>query len=251
MEQAENSLAESQRTYDSSLKAKGDLNIKANGAGKIVDLKIKAGDTVTAGQTIAQIRDSEVMRLKLPFDASDAKTFHVGQSAAVTFDGSFETTDGTVSEISSVDEVLTGNKIVREVSIDVKNPGGISTAQAATAVIGGAACSGSGTFANKDEATVTATVSGTVSSLKAAKGDTVSDGQVIAVLKSDAVDNSIFGAGVSVKKRRNRAQKPVEKRWKTIQSSPRSQERSSIRGTNRATRTKAGKPFALYSIYPI
>ena len=45
----------------------------------------------------------------------------------------FETLTGTVSEISGNTEVLTGNMIVRNVTIDVSNPGGLSTSQSASA----------------------------------------------------------------------------------------------------------------------
>lgn len=40
------------------------------------------------------------MTLTVPFPAEDAATFHVGQTAQVTLDGSFETLTGTVQSIS-------------------------------------------------------------------------------------------------------------------------------------------------------
>jgi HlyD family secretion protein len=58
------------------------------------------GDEVTQGQTIATVRDSSTMTLKVPFPADDAAGFYVGQTAVVTLDGSFETLSGTVKTIS-------------------------------------------------------------------------------------------------------------------------------------------------------
>lgn len=60
------------------------------------------------------------MTLTVPFPAEDAATFHVGQTAQVTLDGSFETLTGTVQSISGGNSVGTGNTITRDVTIAVQ-----------------------------------------------------------------------------------------------------------------------------------
>ena len=194
IERAENSLSQSQSNYDSKLKSLSDLNIKTKEAGSVVSLDVSVGDTVQSGQTVATIRNSGVMSLTLPFGADDAAGFYVGQSAKITLDGSFETLNGTITKISASDEVLSGNMIVRQVTIDVSNPGGISTSQTATAIVNGAACNSSGTFSYKSETTVKAEASGDVTKLNVSEGDAVSKGQVIAVLSSDNLENEIESA---------------------------------------------------------
>ena len=49
----------------------------------------------------------------------------------------FETLTGTVTKIAANTEVLTGNMIVRDVTIQVSNPGGITTTQSASAEVNG------------------------------------------------------------------------------------------------------------------
>ena len=134
------------------------------------------------------------MSLEVSFPADDAASFYVGQSATVTLDSTFETLSGTISKISGTDTVLTGNVIVRTVTIDVANPGGLSTSQSASAAVGSATSTASGTFTYKEEETVTAEVSGEVSAIRVSEGDQVSSGQTLIVLTSDDLDDSIQSA---------------------------------------------------------
>ena len=162
LEQAQISLNQSERSYQNTVESLEDLTVTADTAGRIYTLDVEVGDEVTAGQQVATIRDSDTMELTVPFPADDAAGFYVGQSATVTLDSTFETLTGTVSEISGNTEVLTGNMIVRNVTIDVSNPGGLSTSQSASARVNGVGSSSGGTFAYAGEATVTAPITGTI-----------------------------------------------------------------------------------------
>lgn len=199
LERAQISLNQSQRSYSNKLKSREDLNITSEAAGRVISLEVEVGDEVKAGQTVAVIRNTDVMSLTVPFPADDAVGFYVGQTAAVTLDSTFEVLSGTVSKISAVDTVLSGNMIVREVTIDVSNPGGLSTTQAATAEIAGVGSSSGGMFEYEDEAEVTASISGEVSSIQVREGDLVSKNQVIAVLTSDTLEDEIQSASESLR----------------------------------------------------
>ena len=146
LEQAEISLNQSQRSYDSKLEQLEKLTVTAPKSGRILSLDVEVGDEVSAGQSVGTVRNSDAMRLTLPFLASEAESFYVGQSASVTLDSTFETLSGTVTKISGNNEVLTGNVIVRQVTIEVQNPGGLSTSQTGSASIGGVDSAGSGSF---------------------------------------------------------------------------------------------------------
>ena len=89
--------------------------------------------------------------------------------------------------------------IVRNVTIDVSNPGGLSTSQSASATVNGVGSSSGGTFAYADEATVTADVAGTVSSISVAEGDQVSRGQTILQLTSDTLSEQVQSAEESLR----------------------------------------------------
>ena len=199
LEQAQISLNQSERSYQNTVESLEDLTVTADTAGRIYTLDVEVGDEVTAGQQVATIRDSDTMELTVPFPADDAAGFYVGQSATVTLDSTFETLTGTVSEISGNTEVLTGNMIVRNVTIDVSNPGGLSTSQSASATVNGVGSSSGGTFAYADEATVTADVAGTVSSISVAEGDQVSRGQTILQLTSEELSDQVQSAEESLR----------------------------------------------------
>ena len=199
LEQAEISLNQAQRSYNNQLESQEDLTITAPVAGQVYSIDVEVGDDVTAGETVATIRDSQTMSLEVSFPADDASSFYVGQSATVTLDSTFETLTGTISEISGTDTVLTGNVIVRTVTIDVSNPGGLSTEQTASAAVGTATSTASGTFTYKEEETVTAEVSGEVSSIRVSEGDQVSSGQTLIVLTSDDLDDSLQSASESLR----------------------------------------------------
>lgn len=199
LEQAEISLNQAQRSYNNQLESQEDLTITAPVAGQVYSIDVEVGDDVAAGETVATIRDSQTMSLEVSFPADDAYSFYVGQSATVTLDSTFETLTGTISKISGTDTVLTGNVIVRSVTIDVSNPGGLSTEQTASAAVGTATSTASGTFTYKEEETVTAQVSGEVSSIRVSEGDQVSSGQILIVLTSDDLDDSLQSASESLR----------------------------------------------------
>lgn len=199
LEQAEISLNQAQRSYNNQLESQEDLIITAPVSGQVYSIDVEMGDDVAAGETVATIRDSQTMSLEVSFPADDASSFYVGQSATVTLDSTFETLTGTISKISGTDTVLTGNVIVRSVTIDVSNPGGLSTEQTASAAVGTATSTASGTFTYKEEETVTAQVSGEVSSIRVSEGDQVSSGQTLIVLTSDDLDDSLQSASESLR----------------------------------------------------
>ncbi len=199
LEQAEISLQQAQRNYNNQLESLEKLNLTAPAAGTVYSLDVEVGDEVSAGQQVASIRDSGTMSLTVNFPSDDAASFYVGQSATVTLDSTFETLSGTISKISGIDTVLTGNIMVRSVTIDVTNPGALSTAQSASAAVGSVTSTDSGTFAYKAEEAVTAETSGTVTAVRVSEGDRVSENQVLVVLESDDLEDSVQNASESLR----------------------------------------------------
>lgn len=196
IEKAQISLAQAQRSYSSTAEKQ---YVKAPVSGMVYSLDVRVGDEITQGQTIAAVRDSSVMILKVPFPADDAAGFYVGQDAVVTLDSTFETLPGTVAEISGADIVGTGNRITRNVTVEVHNPGGLSDTQAAAASINGINCAGNATLTYRADSTVTATASGTVTSVHVPEGHAVSKGQAILTLGGDDMENQIQSAAESLR----------------------------------------------------
>ena len=195
-EKAEIAMQQAQRSYD---KVVDRQYVRAEVAGVVSSLKVTKGDEVTSGQEVAVIRDSSKMLLTLEFPAADAANFSVGQSAAVTLDGTFEQLDGTVTSVSGTDALSAGNLLTRTVIITVKNAGGLTTAQAATASINGVSSIGSATFAYQAERTLTAQASGTVTSINVQEGSEVAKDDIILGLSGDDLTESIQSASESLR----------------------------------------------------
>lgn len=198
VEQSELSLRQSQRSHQQSVDKKQDLNVKAPRAGSVVTMTVKPGDTVQAGQEIATLRNSSIMKLTLPFNAADADSFYVGQPATVTMEGSFETLQGTIETVGA-SQVLAGGMPVRNITISVQNPGAIGTDQGATAMVGGAACNGSGKFTYADELKVLATLGGEVSRVLVKEGDNVTQDQILVELYSKELNDQIANSSDAVR----------------------------------------------------
>ena len=212
IETSQMSLQSSQRGYDNAVKNLSDLTVKAPVAGTLVELNVDVGDKVNAGQAVAVVRDSSIMELKVDFPADEASSFYVGQAGSVTLDGSFETLNATVKHVSGADKVAAGNSIVRTVTLTVSNPGGISGTQVATAEVNGVGSSTNGTFTYQEERTVTAEVSGEVTSIAAEEGDWLSVNQTIFQMSSDDLSDSVQSQSEALR----RAEISLENAQKTL-----------------------------------
>ena len=100
--------------------------------GYVKTLYVEAGDKVTTGTKIADIYSDKKMELKVPFLTNDAASISVGDEAVITLEETLETLTGNVTKIQEMEEVLTGGRLVRYVTVEVENPGGLSTSTVAT-----------------------------------------------------------------------------------------------------------------------
>lgn len=196
LEKASIALQQAQRSYEKTVDRQ---YVRAEVAGTVSSLKVAKGDEVTSGQEVAVIRDSSKMMLSLLFPAADAANFSVGQSAQVVLDGTFETLDGTITAVTGTDELSTGNLLTRTVTIAVRNAGGLTTAQAATASINGVSSIASATFAYQAERTLTAPSSGTVSSINVQEGSAVEKDDILIELSGDDLTEAIQSASESLR----------------------------------------------------
>lgn len=196
-------VEKSQLSYENTLKSVSNLSVTAPSAGTITELSVKVGDNVSNGSKIGTIRNSATMCLLLPFNSADVDAFYVGETADVTLDSTFETLIGTVTKISRTEQVLTGNMLVKYVTIEVSNPGGITDSTQASATIGGAACNSGASFTYKSTESITAKTSGEVSVIYADEGDAVSKGTVLLKLTSSDLEQSLKNAQLSLEDAQN------------------------------------------------
>ncbi len=199
---AKKKVDEAVKAYDELMKDYDKLNVKSKEAGNIIELDVKVGDEVASGQRIGKIENRKVMKLVVQFLREDAKSFYVGQPAKVIMQDSFEEIPATVSEISSLDEVLKGNSIVRKVTVEVNNPGGIANEAMAVAYVDGKACSAVGKFEYKSSRDLNAEASGKVLAINRNLGDFVTEADVIVSLSGEDMDKQLEAAGDNIKEAR-------------------------------------------------
>ena len=195
-EQASITLQQAQRSYDKTVDRQ---YVRAEVAGVVATLKVAKGDEVTSGQEVAVIRDSSKMVLQLEFPAADAAAFSVGQSAEVTLDGTFETLTGTVTAVTGTDALSTGNLLTRTVTIAVRNAGGLTTAQAATATINGVSCIAAKCFEYQAERTLTTLTAGTVTAINVQEGGAVNKDDIVLQISGEDLTEAIQSAAETLR----------------------------------------------------
>ena len=196
VEQAAITLQQAQRSYD---KTADHQYVRAEVAGVVSTLKVAKGDEVTSGQEVAVIRDSSKMVLQLEFPAADAATFSVGQSAEVTLDGTFETLSGTITAVTGTDALSTGNLLTRTVTIAVRNAGGLTTAQAATASVNGVNCIAAKCFEYQAERTLTTLAAGTVTAINVPEGGAVNKDDIVLQISGEELTETIQSAAETLR----------------------------------------------------
>ena len=195
-EQASITLQQAQRSYDKTVDRQ---YVRAEVAGVVATLKVAKGDEVTSGQEVAVIRDSSKMVLHLEFPAADAAAFSVGQSAEVTLDGTLETLTGTVTAVTGTDTLSTGNLLTRTVTITVRNAGGLTTAQAATATINGVSCIAAKCFEYQAERTLTTLAAGTVTAINVQEGGAVNKDDIVLQISGEDLTEAIQSAAETLR----------------------------------------------------
>lgn len=202
IQKAQADLEKSQLSYEQSAKTLENLTVAAPVTGVITELYVENGDSVQSGTKIADMINSDQMRLTIDFNAGDAQSISVGQWADVSLENSFTTLSGTVTSVATGALTNSDGVSVTPVEILVDNPGGINSGDRATATVGGYACNAPGTFAYSEEVSVTAKAAGDVTGLSYRKGDRVSKNAVLLRLDSDTTANTVRQSELSLEQSR-------------------------------------------------
>ena len=199
IESANLSIERAQRSYNDAVEALNDLTVTSSESGTVKTLNVKKGDSVQSGATIAECYNDSVMEIKVPFNAQDAENIWNGQSATLTLSDTGANVYGTVTSVDSATTALTGNMVVKYVTIQVNNPGALKQGDTATAQIGDIMCNDAGEFDYLSEFTITAKTSGDIETLNIKEGGTVRAGATVATLSSDTLESQVTDAESSLK----------------------------------------------------
>ncbi len=200
LKSSENSLARANKSYQQALEDYQEAvsnysgnTYKSTRTGFIKKLNIQVGDKVGSNTDLAELYNDQTMKLKVAFLAGEAAAIPVGSQAVVTLTDTEEQLTGVVTAVSNMDEVLDGGRIVRYVTMEVENPGGLTTSHNATVTIGEFVCCSEGTFEAMTDTTMKASITGNgsleVEELLVHEGDYVTSGTPRFRIKSKDVED--------------------------------------------------------------
>ncbi len=185
---------------------------KATKTGYISEMLIDVGDSVGSNTQICNVYNDQIMKLRLPFLSGEAGIISQGMTALITLSDTGEQLTGTVSSVSAREEVLTGGTLVRYVTIEVANPGGLTSSMTATAVINDCYCAQEGTFEASVDTVMSGDLDGTVKveALLVTEGSYITEGTPIFQITADSAadildtyENAVDNAQSSVESAQN------------------------------------------------
>ncbi len=197
---ATNSLTRAQEDYqdatDDYNKALSDYSgntYKATDTGYINELQISVGDKVGSNTAIAQLYSDDQMKIRVPFLTGEAALIAPGMAAVLTLVDTGEQVTGTVTAVANQETALTGGRMVKQVTVEVNNPGGLTTSTRATAQVGEFMGAEEGTFMATIDKTMNADLAASVEvqTLLVNEGDYVTKGTPLFVMTADSAADLI------------------------------------------------------------
>lgn len=198
VDSAENAVKRAQQAYNDAQKSLSDLNIRSDITGTVSEVLIKEGDGVANGAKIATVYSDGYMKIRVPFNEADVSDISIGSDALLTVAGTGNELTGKVTAVSSSSVTTSNHSKIRYVTIELPNPGALTNSDKATAQIGDRACSDAGQFEYISEHTICAEAAGKIASVNISVGDSVRNGQAIAVIDSSSAQSSAYTAKLSL-----------------------------------------------------
>lgn len=199
VDRANLSVQQAQMSYE---QAKEAMYPTATLTGTINEVLVRDGDSVTAGTALCKIVASTDLTIDFLFTYVSPDQFYVGQPATVfigNFDGSVP---GSVVSVSNDTAVTSNGMQSCTVRVKVENPGIVSTAFTASAVIGSYSSYGNAPVSMAASSTVYAAGSGTVTGFSKLSGSTVTKGEVLCTIESESVRDTIRAAQLNLESAR-------------------------------------------------
>lgn len=195
---ARNSLSRTQsdyekavQEYNKALKDYSGNTYKSTETGYINELSISVGSKVGNNGAIAKLYSDDVMKIRIPFLSGEAALLAPGMGAVLTLVDTGEQVAGTVTAVASQETALTGGRMVRSVTMEVANPGGLTTSTRATAQIGEFVGGEDSTFIATIDTTMNAELPAAVevASLLVDEGDYVTVGTPLFLMTTETAED--------------------------------------------------------------
>lgn len=192
LERAVNNYNKAVQDYEEAVADYSGNTYKSTRTGFIKTLKIEAGDKVSSNTEIAAIYNDQTMKMKVPFLTVQAAEIGVGEQAVIVLSDSEEELTGVVTAVSNMDEVLSGGRMVRYVTLETENPGGLTASHTASVFIRDMVCCEESSFEPITDTSMKAEITGNgslkVESLLVNEGDFVTVGTPLFRIESKDVE---------------------------------------------------------------
>ena len=193
LNRANKSLEDVNKDYGSISNKYSGRTYKSNRSGYIKEVSILAGDKVSTGTKLAAVYNDTTMKLNIPFLNTEAVQIQVGSPATIILSDTNEELSASVASVSSRDEVLDGGRLVRYVSLQAENPGGLTTDTSAFVKVGDFTSAAEAKFAPLTDTEITADLPSTVDVEKVLVnlGDYVKEGTPIFTITSESYEKML------------------------------------------------------------
>ena len=195
MDRAQISVQQAQLAYQQAQEA---LHPTATISGTASEIYVHNGESVNAGAQLAKIVANTELSIDFLFPFAAPSDFYVGQSATVFVDGYAGSQMGTVTYVSNSSAITSNGKQAVSVRVRLNNPGAVSDAVTASAVIGNYSSYGQSPVSMPASTIVYAAGSGTVNDFTKLAGSTVTKGEVLCTVESETIRDQIENARLSL-----------------------------------------------------
>ena len=195
MDRAQISVQQAQLAYQQAQEA---LHPTATISGTVSEIYVHNGESVNAGAQLAKIVANTELSIDFLFPFAAPSDFYVGQSATVFVDGYAGSQMGTVTYVSNYSAITSNGKQAVSVRVRLNNPGAVSDAVTASAVIGNYSSYGQSPVSMPASTIVYAAGSGTVNDFTKLAGSTVTKGEVLCTVESETIRDQIENARLSL-----------------------------------------------------
>ena len=195
MDRAQISVQQAQLAYQQAQEA---LHPTATISGTVSEIYVHNGESVNAGAQLAKIVANTELSIDFLFPFAAPSDFYVGQSATVFVDGYAGSQMGTVTYVSNSTTITSNGKEAVSVRVRLNNPGAVSDAVTASAVIGNYSSYGQSPVSMPASTIVYAAGSGTVNDFTKLAGSTVTKGEVLCTVESETIRDQIESARLNL-----------------------------------------------------
>ena len=174
------------------------LTVTAPFSGRVTEITVEAGDSVSNGMTLAYIADTSAMEITQYFSYIYESEIYEGMEAAVSVPDSALSLTGTVTDISYVSYTTSTGLECFAVTVRVESPpasltDGVAAEAWLTASDGSQIypAEGDGTLEYANKRTITSEATGTISAVYVTDYENVSSGATLFTIDSDSYETQI------------------------------------------------------------